>query len=48
MFVDSEEEDGGVPSLIRALKEQLGIGVESGEGPVRMFTIEHISQPTPD
>jgi uncharacterized protein (TIGR03435 family) len=45
---DPEADDGGVPSLIRALKEQLGIRVESGEGPVRRFVIEHIAQPTPD
>jgi len=45
---DPEADDGGVPSLLRALKEQLGIRVESGEGPVRRFIIEHISQPTPD
>jgi uncharacterized protein (TIGR03435 family) len=47
-FSNPEADDGGVPSLLRALKEQLGIRVESGEGPVRRFVIEHIAQPTPD
>jgi uncharacterized protein (TIGR03435 family) len=47
-FIDPEADDGGVPTLIRALKEQLGMRVESGPGPVRMVTIDHISEPTPD
>ena len=47
-FIDPEADDGGVPTAIRALKEQLGMRVESGPGPVRMVTIDHISEPTPD
>lgn len=47
-FIDPEADDDGVPTLIRALKEQLGMRVESGPGPVRMVTIDHISEPTPD
>jgi uncharacterized protein (TIGR03435 family) len=45
---DAEADDGGVPSLMRALKEQLGMLVETGQGPVRMVSIDHISEPTPD
>ena len=44
----TEADDGDVPSLIRALKDQLGLRVESGQGPVRMFVIDHLSTPTPD
>jgi uncharacterized protein (TIGR03435 family) len=47
-FMDSGTDDGGAPTLIEALKEQLGMRVESGTGPVRMVTIDHISEPTPD
>jgi uncharacterized protein (TIGR03435 family) len=47
-FVDPEADDGGVPTLIRAFKEQLGMRVESGPGPVRVVIIDHISEPTPD
>ena len=47
-LIDSGADDGGVPTLMRALKEQLGMRVESGPGPVRMVIIDHISEPTPD
>lgn len=47
-FMDSGADDGGAPTILEALKEQLGLRVESGQGPVRMVTIDHISQPTPD
>ena len=46
--LDPEAEDGGVPTLIGALKEQLGIRVENGQGPVRMVMIDHLSEPTVD
>jgi uncharacterized protein (TIGR03435 family) len=45
---DSEADDDGVPTLIRAMKEQLGLRVETGQGPVRMVSIDHISEPTPN
>ena len=45
---DPGADDGGTPTLIQALKDQLGIRVESGPGPVRMSIIDHISEPTPD
>jgi uncharacterized protein (TIGR03435 family) len=47
-LIGPEVDDGGVPTLIQALKEQLGIKVESGTGPVRMVMIDHISEPTLD
>ena len=47
-LVDPEADDGSVPTLIRALKEQLGIRVEDGQGPVRVIVIDHISEPSPD
>lgn len=47
-FSDPDADDGGAPTLIGALKQQLGLRVESGTGPVRMLSIDHISQPTPD
>jgi uncharacterized protein (TIGR03435 family) len=48
LLSDPEADDGGVPTLIPALKEQLGMRVESGPGPVRVVTIDHISEPTRD
>ena len=47
-LIDPGADDGGTPTLIQALKEQLGIRMESGPGPVRMMMIDHISEPTPD
>ncbi len=47
-LIDLEADDGGVPTLIQALKQQLGTRVESGRGPVRMVIIDHLSVPTPD
>ena len=46
--IEPDADDGGVPTLIRALKEQLGIRVQAGPGPVRMVSIDHISEPTPN
>jgi uncharacterized protein (TIGR03435 family) len=48
LLPDPDADDDGPPTLIRALKEQLGLRVETGPGPVRMVTIDHISEPTPD
>ena len=45
---DPDADDDGAPSFFRALKDQLGVRVESGQGPVRMIVIDHISVPTPD
>jgi uncharacterized protein (TIGR03435 family) len=47
-FMESGTDDDGAPTLLEALKDQLGMRVESGQGPVRMVTIDRISEPTPD
>lgn len=47
-LVDPATDDNGAPTVIRAIKEQLGMRVESGQEPVRMVMIDHISEPTPD
>jgi len=47
-FINSGADDEGVPTLVRAMKEQLGMRVESGPGPVRVVIVDHISEPTPD
>jgi uncharacterized protein (TIGR03435 family) len=47
-LIDPDADDGGVPTLSRAFKEQLGMRVESAPGPVRMVMIDHIAEPTPD
>jgi uncharacterized protein (TIGR03435 family) len=46
--IEPDADDGGAPTLILALKQQIGIRVETGTGPVRMVSIDHISEPTPD
>jgi uncharacterized protein (TIGR03435 family) len=38
--------DGHGPSLFAALQEQLGLKLESQKGPVEIFTIERIEQPS--
>ncbi len=40
--------DPNGPSLATALQEQLGLKIESQRGPVTMFVVDKVSQPTPD
>ena len=40
--------DPNGPSLTTALQEQLGLKLESQRGPVTMFVVDSVSQPTPD
>ena len=40
--------DPNGPSLATALQEQLGLKLESQRGPVTMFVVDKVSQPTPD
>ena len=37
-----------LPTLFVALKEQLGLSLEPGRGPVRALVIERVERPTPD
>ena len=37
-----------LPTIFVALKEQLGLALEPGRGPVRSFVIERVERPTPD
>jgi uncharacterized protein (TIGR03435 family) len=39
-------EDTSEPSIFTALEEQLGLRLESTKGPVDVYTIEHIEQPS--
>jgi len=36
------------PSLFTALREQLGLKLESQQGPVETLVIEHADHPTPN
>jgi uncharacterized protein (TIGR03435 family) len=47
-FTDPDADDGGVPTLTRAIQEQLGMRVESSPGAVRMVMIDHVVEPTSD
>ena len=40
--------DPNGPSLTTALQEQLGLKLDATRGPVTVFVIDKISQPTPD
>ena len=40
--------DPNGPSLTTALQEQLGLKLDATRGPVQMFVIDKVSQPTPD
>jgi uncharacterized protein (TIGR03435 family) len=40
--------DSSVPSLSTALQEQLGLRLESQKGPVTVFVIDHVEEPSPN
>ena len=40
--------DPNGPPLATAIQEQLGLKLESQRGPVTMFVVDKVSQPTPD
>ena len=40
--------DPGGPAIFRALREQLGLRLESTKGPVDVVVIEHVEKLTPD
>jgi uncharacterized protein (TIGR03435 family) len=38
--------DDNEPSIFTALEEQMGLRLESTKGPVQVYTIQHIEQPS--
>lgn len=40
--------DSSAPSIFTALEEQLGLRLESTKGPVDIYTIDHIEEPSPN
>jgi uncharacterized protein (TIGR03435 family) len=44
---DIRPESTGIP-LSTALREQLGLKLNSSKGPVEVLVIDHVEQPTPD
>jgi uncharacterized protein (TIGR03435 family) len=46
--VNGQEIDPNGPSIFTAVREQLGLKLESGRGPVQVLAIDHVEQPSPD
>jgi uncharacterized protein (TIGR03435 family) len=46
--VDPPAVDANAPDLFTAVREQLGIKIDSTKGPVEVLVIDSVSQPTPD
>jgi uncharacterized protein (TIGR03435 family) len=46
--VNGAEIDPNGPSIFTAVREQLGLKLESGKGPVNVLAIDHIEHPSPD
>jgi uncharacterized protein (TIGR03435 family) len=46
--VDPPAVDPNAPDLFTAVREQLGIKIDSTKGPVEVLVIDSVSQPTPD
>lgn len=46
--VNGQEIDTNGPSIFTAVREQLGLKLESGRGPVPVLAIDHVEQPSPD
>ena len=44
----AERSVNALPTIFVALKEQLGLVLEPGRGPVRSFVVERAERPTPD
>jgi uncharacterized protein (TIGR03435 family) len=45
---DATSPDSSRPSFFTALEEQLGLRLESQKGPVGVFVIDHIEEPSPN
>jgi len=48
LLTDPDANDDGAPTLIQAIKQQLGMRVETGPGPVRVVMIDHVAELKPD
>lgn len=46
--VNGVEIDPNGPSIFTAVREQLGLKLESAKGPVEVLAIDHVEQPSPD
>ena len=46
--VNGQEIDPNGPSIFTAVREQLGLKLESGRGSVPVLAIDHVEQPSPD
>jgi uncharacterized protein (TIGR03435 family) len=42
---NAQGEEAG-PSIAQAIKQQLGLKLESTKGPVELLVIDHVEQPT--
>jgi uncharacterized protein (TIGR03435 family) len=45
--VESQTDDSG-PTFLEALKDQLGLKLESKTGPVDVIVVDHVEQPSPN
>jgi uncharacterized protein (TIGR03435 family) len=46
--VNGQDIDPNGPSIFTAVREQLGLKLESVKGPVQVLSIDHVEQPSPD
>jgi uncharacterized protein (TIGR03435 family) len=48
VFVNGAEIDPNGPSIFTAVREQLGLKLESTRAPVEVLSIDHVEPPSPD
>jgi uncharacterized protein (TIGR03435 family) len=46
--VNGQDIDANGPSIFTAVREQLGLKLDSGRGPVQVLAVDHVEQPSPD